>query len=297
MTKQGPIFVQYIVWIALVIPEVSFSDQNVQRDVVYGMLSGLALTMDVYSPDVSIRRGLILIPGSAWDGRTSNYTDWELKTGYPHTNELRTALVESGFVVFVPNHRMAPEYRFPAALEDVQRAVRFIRHKSSYYGIEKANIGAVGHSSGGYLCALVGVLDDSTSDQSSDPVQRESAKVQAVVSIDAPYDLSKASPFIMPFVVAYMGRRPPMDAQWLSTVLEGDYARASPVTHVSKDDAAFMIIHAIGDPNISSRQAKLMSEAASEQGLTIRTVLLSQDTHTPKLDHSAIANWLRLQLN
>jgi len=296
MIRQYTIYLRWTLWMALMISEVSYSDQRVERNVVYGMLSGLALTMDVYSPAASNRRGIVLIPGSAWDGRTSDYTDWEVKAGYPHTNELRTALVESGFVVFVPNHRMAPEHRFPAALEDVQRAVRFIRHNSLQYGIEKADLGAVGHSSGGYLCTLLGVMEDSASDQSSDPIQRENSKVQAVVSIGAPYDLSAASSFIMPFVVAYMGQRPPMDAQWSKTVLEGEYARASPVTHVSRDDAALLLIHATGDPNVSSRQTELMSEAANESGLLVRTIFLSQNTHTPNLDHGVITKWLKDQL-
>jgi dipeptidyl aminopeptidase/acylaminoacyl peptidase len=100
----------------------------------------------------------------------------------------------------------------------------------------------------------------------------------------------------MPFIVAYMGQRPPMDAQWSRTLLEGEYARASPVTHVTRDDAALLLIHATGDPNISSRQTELMNEAANESGLLVRTIFLSQDTHTPNLDHGVITKWLKDQL-
>jgi acetyl esterase/lipase len=281
-----------VLWAATATAEV-----RVERDVVYGVLSGLSLTMDVYRPSDSIRRGIVLIPGSAWDGRETGYTDWQVKAGDPYINRLRDELVRAGFTIFAVNHRMAPVHRYPAAVADVRRAVRFIRHNAAAYNIEKDALAAVGHSSGGHLAAMLGVLDDTHSDQSnSSGVENESSRVQAVVAIGAPFDLSIATPLIMPFTVAFLGEPPPMDATWSNVLRKGVYADASPITHVTQDDSAFLLIHGVGDPNVSELHMKLMAEALEKANVSVTAMPIPEPSHTPKLDYSLIADWLNHHL-
>ena len=71
----------------------------------------------------------------------------------------------------------------------MQRAVRFVRHYATRFGINPDRIGAAGGSSGGYLVSMVGVMDGQGDQNDSDPVNRESAKVQCVVARAAPTDL------------------------------------------------------------------------------------------------------------
>jgi acetyl esterase/lipase len=61
--------------------------------------------------------------------------------------------------VFAINHRQAPRFRYPAPIEDAQRAVRFVRFHRSDYGITSDRIGAWGSSSGGHLVELLGTMD------------------------------------------------------------------------------------------------------------------------------------------
>lgn len=283
--------------LSVLMPLTGDTQERIEQNVVHGILSGLALTMDAYYPADPNHRGVILIPGSVWDGRESGYTDWEVKAGYDYVNELRDALVQAGFTVFVPNHRMAPEHRYPAAVDDAQRAVRFIRHNASRFAVEASPLAALGHSSGGHLASMLGVLDDDPALQSSrHSVEHESSRVQAVVAIAAPHDLSASNHFLMPFTVAFIGERPPMDAEWQDYLREGRYAEASTVTHVTPDDAAFMLIHATEDRNVSPEHMAVMGAAARAAGLSVETVSIEVNSHSPELDHAAIVSWLEAQL-
>ena len=185
--------------------DLSQADARKETDVVYGVLSGLSLAMDIYYPARPLRRGVVFIPSSGWDGRERGYTSYQLKNGNSYVNELRDSLVETGFTVFVPNTRMAPEHRFPAPVDDVRRAVRYIRYNADRFDIEPTPIGAVGHSSGGYLAAMAGVLDDDLNLQASKyPEERESSRVQAVVTIASPHDLTVNTALVWAFTVQFL---------------------------------------------------------------------------------------------
>ena len=59
------------------------------------------------------------------------------------------------------NYRLAPQYKFPAQIEDVKCAIRFLRANSHKYDIDPDCIGVWGGSAGGHLVALLGVTDES----------------------------------------------------------------------------------------------------------------------------------------
>ena len=275
----------------------SQADAREETDIVYGILSGLSLTMDAYYPSQPLRRGIVLIPGSGWDGRERGYTDYQLKNANPYINGLRDSLVGSGFTVFIPNTRMAPEHRFPAPVDDVRRAIRFIRFNAERFNVERMPIGAVGHSSGGHLAAMAGVLDDDPILQKSKyPEERVSSRVQAVVTIASPHDLTVNTPLIWTFTVQFLGERAPMDETYTVYKREGIYAEASTVTHVTPDDAAFMLIHGDNDPNVTSKQLPIMAEAVRSAGLELEIIEIESDSHIPPLEHGRIIRWLKTQL-
>ncbi len=270
---------------------------RVETDVVYGVLSGLSLAMDVHHPSEPMRRGIILVPGSGWDGRERGYTHWQLKNGDAYINGIRDSLVDAGFTVFVPNTRMSPEHRFPGPVNDVQRAVRFVRFNAQRFGIEPYPLGAVGHSSGGHLAAMAGVLDDEPALQESPyPEEHESSRVQAVVTIASPHDLTVNTALLWAFTVSFLGETAPMDESFTEYKREGVYAEASTVTHVTSDDAAFMLIHGDGDPSVTPKQLPIMAEAVRSAGLELEFVEIESNSHIPPLNHQQISNWLLEQL-
>src|SRR5262245_56751952 len=109
---------------------------TVERNVVYGMYSGLAMLMIVYHPAKSNGHGILYINGSGWHSPLA-YAAVPLKET-PLGIAYAEALQNAGYMVFALNHRQAPRFRYPGAIEDAQRAVRFVRHNA-----ERLRINAV----------------------------------------------------------------------------------------------------------------------------------------------------------
>ena len=111
------------------------SDLNaakVDRNVVFGMYSGLALLMDVYYPKNPNGYGIIHIAGSGWSKPLS--LDASMLNHSRHVEIEGKVFVDAGYTLFSINHRATPRFVYPAAVEDAQRAVRFIRYNARNYG-------------------------------------------------------------------------------------------------------------------------------------------------------------------
>jgi acetyl esterase/lipase len=144
--------------LTLCIANTTLAQARVHRNVVYGMFSGRALLMDVHVPDRPNGLGILLIPGSGFH-TAQGYDGASIKDGGSAAFAFLPSILDAGYTVFVVNHRAAPTFRYPAAVQDVQRAVRFVPGKAAEYGIEGTRLGVVGYSSGGYLAVMLGVLD------------------------------------------------------------------------------------------------------------------------------------------
>ena len=227
---------------------------RVESNVVYGMYSGLALLMDVHHPpaDSANQCGVVFIRGCGWHQPLAANAD-QLKEGGAIV-ALAKPLAKLGFTVFTVNHRAAPRFRYPAPLEDVQRAVQFVRYHHKKYGIARDRIAAVGGSSGGHLASLLGVLPSIGRQDASDPVERESSKVQCVVGL-------------APATHLYADDLPPITAGVVASFLgeprypnpgPNVYKLASPISHVSKDAAAFLLIHGGEDSVVPCSQSRVL---------------------------------------
>jgi acetyl esterase/lipase len=101
--------------------------QPVESNEIFGAYSGLALLMDVYKPASPNGYGIVVIPGSGWHAPLQ-YSANLLK----QSNELSLyvqKLNAAGYTAFVITHRAAPRFHFPDAVDDAQRAVRYVRQK------------------------------------------------------------------------------------------------------------------------------------------------------------------------
>jgi len=90
-------------------------------------------------------------------------------------------LARCDFVAFSVDYRLfhGTENAWPTQLDDVQRAVRWIRANAAKYHIDPDRIGAFGHSAGAQLAALLGM--EATRDNSDPVLAKYSSTVQAVV--------------------------------------------------------------------------------------------------------------------
>ena len=102
------------------------------------------------------------------------------------------ALASAGYAVASVNYRLAPASHFPAQIEDVKCAIRYLRAKASHYRLNGSQISAFGTSVGGQLVALA-ALTGSHSKFDVGTYPTESSNVAAVVDMFGPANLTQAA--------------------------------------------------------------------------------------------------------
>jgi acetyl esterase/lipase len=251
---------------------------NVERNVVYGMYSGLALLMDVYRPQQPNGYGIVHISGSGWSAPLG--LDARPLKASAHVEIEALPLVAAGYTICSINHRATPRFPYPAAVKDARRAVRFLRHHAGDYGIDPGRIGAIGGSSGGHLVSMLGVLDGAGDPDDESPINRASAGVQCVVARAAP-----SSFLAMPgrgaaalFLGASLGpNAAPGSVEYRRAVA------ASPVSHVTPDAPPFFLIHGDADETVPFAQSEAMFEALQRAGVPARLTRVPGGVHGPGL--------------
>lgn len=252
---------------------------RVDANIVYGMYSGLALLMDVYYPEKPNRYGIVHITGTGWHDALA------YNAAPPKESEqvriYGSPLVTAGYTVFALSLRAAPRFHHPAAVEDAQRAVRFIRNKARTFGIDPDRIGGVGGSSGGHLILMLGVLDGNGQPDDPDPVNRESAKLQCIAARAAPVDLIRmngesGSASIASMMGLLLSTR---DAK-ASTQYKAYWA-ASPINHVSDGDAPVLMIHGDADVTVPIRESETLQAALQKAGIEAKLIRIPGGAHGP----------------
>ncbi|MBX2817160.1 MAG: alpha/beta hydrolase [Saprospiraceae bacterium] len=249
---------------------------KVDRNVVYGMYSGLALLMDVYYPEQPNGYGVIHISGSGWSKPLG--LDARLLNHQGHVEIEGTALVAAGYTVFSINHRATPRFTYPAAVEDAQRAVRYIRHHADQYNIAADRIGAVGGSSGGHLVCMLGVLDGTENRPDASAINLESAKVQCVIARAPPTTFISSKEELIGEHFLNMRLRQARD----TTSAEYQLAReASPIFHVSADDPPFLFLHGDQDDIVPFSMSEIMQDALQAEHIPVRLLKIEGAGHGP----------------
>ena len=253
------------------------ADPAVQPNVIYGMYSGTALLMDVHRPANPNGYGIILVSGSGWTTAMA-YSAQPLKS-IPPSLQYAKPLVAAGYTVFIVNHRSLPRFQYPAAVEDVQRAVRFVRHNATMFGINGDQIGAMGGSSGGHLVSMLGMTDGKGRADDPDPVEHESAKVQCVVARAAPINFFKLRAAGVKFIGMDVGT----DARPVAakSVESETFHAASPVFHVSPDDPPYLSLHGDKDDVVPFAQSEEMEHALKAARVPTKLIRIPGAGHGP----------------
>lgn len=209
----------------------AWADDNVKiaPDVVYGHKDGLAMTFDVYTPAEGANgAGVLFMVSGGW------FSTWA-----PPENFIPvfTPLLDKGFTVFAVRHGSSPKYVVPEAVEDVRRAVRFIRLHAEDYGISADRLGVFGGSAGGHLSLMLGNASDEGDSASPDEVLQQSSRVAAVVAIYPPTDLR-----------LWVPNRPDNIKSIVALDFDPELADdVSPLVHASEDDPPTLMIHGTMD--------------------------------------------------
>ena len=254
------------------------TEPSVDRNIVFGMYSGLALLMDVYHPPKPNGFGIIFIPGSGWN-TCLNYGARQLKDESYHLKAFVEPLNQAGYTVFVINHRATPRFAYPAPVEDAQRAVRYIRHEAQKFGINPEHLGAVGASSGAHLVDMLGVLDGNGNRENIDEINRLSAKVQCVVLFSPPADFTSFQPGIASAHIALLTGFLPDRGARKGTEEHMMLRKASPIYHVSADDAPTLLVHGDQDAIIPFQQVQAMEAALRTAGVPVKLLRIPAGKH------------------
>jgi acetyl esterase/lipase len=252
------------------------------EDVVYGRKYGVALTMDVFTPPQPNGVGIVFVVSGGW---FSAHEAIRLEFVEP--------LLERGYTVFAVVHGSQPKFQIPEILEDMHRAVRYIRHHAKDYGIDPDRIGIMGGSAGGHLSLMQGAAGKPGKADAPDPVDRESSRVQAVACFFPPTDfLNYGQPGENAIGRGVLkGFRPPFDFEEVDpetkrfveitdeAKIEEIGKQISPVTHVSPDDPPTLIIHGDADTLVPIQQAQLMVDALTAAGVEAKLVVRPGATH------------------
>ena len=243
---------------------------TVERNVVYGMVSGAALLLDIHRPARPNGFGVIFIAGSGFQA-DAGYGARPIKE--TQIDLWGPPLTGAGYTVFALNHRGAPRFHYPAAIDDVQRAIRFVRSNAAAYRIDGARLGGLGGSSGGNLIALAAVRAAPGLPGDQDVVNREPATLQAIVLRAAVTDLRNLPTAAgANFVVSYMEAPPGDSAKAL-------YDAASPVTQVGRDAPPALLIHGDADDLVPFSQSVAMEAALRAVGTPTRLISVPGGRH------------------
>jgi acetyl esterase/lipase len=235
------------------------------RDVIYGRKFGTALTMDVFQPTNANGIGVIFLVSGGW---LSSYDTPNMVTVNPDAIKL---FLDHGYSVFAVVHGSQPKFIIPEIVQDLQRAVRFIRHNAGAYGVDPDRLGITGSSSGGHLALMVATHGDAGNPNAPDPVDRESSAVQAAAVFFPPTDfLNWGEPGVyavtntMATLAAAFGPRGEMTADWKTYGKE-----ISPAYFVTSNLPPVIIIHGDADPAVPIQQSELFIQKAREAGAVI----------------------------
>ncbi len=264
----------------------------VERDLTYGFysLGGQAQTLklDLYRPaGDTLLPVLVFIHGGGWIEGSKDSCPGEV-------------FARNGYAVACVDYRLAPlrggctaELIFPAQIEDVKAAVRWLRMNADSYRLDANHIGAFGDSSGGHLASLLGTSAGATELQ-GDQNPGVSDAVQAVVDWYGPVDVTQEPPKLVftddPCASSlealsdkYGGEAVPYfywTFAW-SAFLGGSLAdantlerarSASPLTYVDPADPPFLIMHGEKDGMIPYQQSGLLAGALQKAGVQVKFV-------------------------
>lgn len=244
-----------------------------ELDVKYGEANGHPLLIDVFRP--ADQKGklpvVVYVHGGGWAG--GNKKDFR---------DGARGVAKTDYVTFCVGYRLVKtndvnnSTRWPAQIDDVQRAIRWIRSKADEYQLDPDKIGAVGGSAGGHLVNLLGTIE--TRDNSDKALAQHSSKVQCVINVFGPSDLTsdfagygQAGPWVQNLVDNLI-------AKPKSTHL-ATYKAASPLFQVTGKSAPFLHFHGTKDPLVPLDQSQRLHAALKKTGVESTLVIFEGEGH------------------
>ena len=219
----------------------------VTPDVSYDSSTGFSGTLDFYEPKGDSTRtnrpAILAIHGGAWKSGDKGWGE-----------TFASELCPRGYVVFSVNYRLSsePNGRWPAQIEDVQKALRFVRTNAARFRIDPERIASLGMSAGGHLATMVALRNDSTG---------AIGRVKVAVNLDGEHDMMMVPGKVMAdfdaIMTAVMGHPRPWSAAELRDISTVTFARP---------DVSLLTVHGAGDDNVYVSQGERITSVLQSVG-------------------------------
>lgn len=195
------------------------------REVEFARPAGVALTLDAWRPGSRpLVAAVILVHGGGWEaGDKRTYIRPWFET-----------LTQAGIAWYSIDYRLGPRWKHPAAVEDVEAAVRWVRRQ----GVRRVVL--MGESAGGHLAALAAL--------------RGKVRVEGLVSFYGVHDV--------PLWVEQRGHLPKNIAGYLARTGPAGLREASPVTYAKGAKMPMLLVHGTADTGVPVAQSERLCAAA-----------------------------------
>lgn len=219
---------------------------EMRTDIEFARPGGYSLTLDAYIPDgPGPHPAIIIVHGGGFNkGDKQTYV-----------KPLFEPLSRAGFAWFTINYRLYPDYKFPANVEDVEAAVRWVKAHAKEYRVDAQKLVLMGESAGGYLVSYVGTRN------------KPDTRVAAVVPFYGVHDWELRAE------EERAGKIPASIWRQVFSVPEGDTPEAvkrmrevSATTYIKKGLPPFLLIHGTNDKQVAYEQSVKFQERMKRAG-------------------------------
>lgn len=265
-----------LVLLLVVVQQIKAADNvMIETDIVYGKGGDQPLKLDVTRP----KQGqgpfpaLVFVHGGGWvGGKKEDFRNFML----PCT--------QKGIVCISMDYRLAPKSKFPAQIEDVKCAVRWLRANAAKYHVDPNRIGAFGGSAGAHLVALLGTTSTGGKHwEGSGGNPEQSSAISMMVCLSGAYDLS----------LAYKNtvKQKPQEGGSVRGMLESFlsgppdkkaalYREASPITYASKQTVPALLTHGTADTLVPIEQSDLFYAKLKSVGAKVELLRIAGAGHS-----------------
>lgn len=222
----------------------------VNENIIYKETAQRPLLLDIYKSNLLTKPApvIIFIHGGSWaKGDKKDYLVYCL------------AFAQKGFATASLSYRFSHETIFPAAVEDVNCAIRWIKEHSKEYGIDSSKVALVGGSAGGHLAMMAAYSADESYFSAGCDDSDISTEVQAIVNLYGPTDLTTD------YAVAQEATQYLMGATYDEN--QDIYVNASPITHISADDPPTLTLHGSIDKIVPIYQGDILDKTLKQNGV------------------------------
>jgi acetyl esterase/lipase len=245
----------------------------VQRDLVYGQADGVDLKLDFVRPGEGSGPFplVVCLHGGGW--QTGN------KAAYGMVLQL---FAQHGYAAASVDYRLAPRYPFPAQIDDVRRAARYLREHAVDLKVDPNRVATLGDSAGGHLALLLGLSDPDDG-------------IRVIVNLYGPSDLPrwKATP-VGEAGLGMSSTKLLENVFGTSDPASAALRDASPINKIGRAKPAVLTFHGDSDPLVNMEQSLWLHEALRKAGLEEKLVVVKGGAHG--FQGADLANTIRTTL-